>query len=119
LNESCDLMSAKAFVSESGEVPVGNASSTALGLDWRRELTSSFSGSGRRARRATARLPWDGWERMRAMPAPCLHRNQPSGVFPAYRLYERIEMNSFVTENMIKTTGFLVKRKKPVLRAGD
>jgi len=29
-----------------------------------------YRASGRRARRATARLPWEGWERMRAMPAP-------------------------------------------------
>jgi hypothetical protein len=28
--------------------------------------------SGLRARRATARLPWEGWDRMRAMPVPWL-----------------------------------------------
>lgn len=28
--------------------------------------------SGFWARKVTARLPWEGWERMRAMPVPCV-----------------------------------------------
>lgn len=47
---------------------VGNASTTTSLFPSRRDLTRSWRGSGRRARRATAMLPWEGWERMRAMP---------------------------------------------------
>jgi hypothetical protein len=68
----CAFMSAKAFSSEALEVSVGKASRTALGLVSRILEMEARIESGRRARRATARLPWEGWERMRAMPVPCV-----------------------------------------------
>lgn len=49
---------------------MGKVSNTAPGFDDRREVASSVKGSGRRARRATAMLPWLREERTRAMPAP-------------------------------------------------
>lgn len=41
-----------------------------FGAEERREVAREARLSGFRARRATARLPWDGCARMRAMPAP-------------------------------------------------
>ena len=49
---------------------VGKASMVEPGAELRREVVSCWRGPGRRARRATARLPWEGEARMRAMPAP-------------------------------------------------
>jgi hypothetical protein len=66
----CALISAKAFSREVFEVSLGKASRTADGLAERMVLMEEAMLSGRRARRATARLPWDGEERMRAMPVP-------------------------------------------------
>jgi hypothetical protein len=53
-----------------GCVSVGKVSMTALGELVVRFARTEERASGRRARRATARLPWEGWERMRAMPVP-------------------------------------------------
>lgn len=60
----------KAFLRLLGEVSVGNVSIMLPGevLDRLERTEERFS--GRLARRATARLPWEGWERMRAMPVP-------------------------------------------------
>jgi hypothetical protein len=66
----CALMSAKAFSRDALDVSLGKDSKTALGLADRMVLIEEAMLSGRRARRATARLPWDGEERMRAMPVP-------------------------------------------------
>lgn len=66
----CALMSWKAFSREDLDVSVGKASRTALGLLVRMVEMEEAMESGRRARRATARLPWEGEERMRAMPVP-------------------------------------------------
>jgi hypothetical protein len=66
----CDLMSAKAFSNEALDVSLGKASRTADGLAWRTLEIEAWMESGRRARRATARLPWEGEERMRAIPEP-------------------------------------------------
>ena len=59
-----------AFLRFLGTVSVGKASKMPTEVWERSEFASSWSGSGRRARRATAKLPWEGWPRMRAMPAP-------------------------------------------------
>jgi hypothetical protein len=66
----CDLMSAKAFSRDALEVSLGKASSTAEGLDSRILEMEEAIESGRRARSATARLPWEGEESMRAIPEP-------------------------------------------------
>ena len=66
----CALISSNALASCSGEVSEGNASITLPGASERSFAASSWRGSGRRARSATARLPWLGWARVRAMPAP-------------------------------------------------
>jgi hypothetical protein len=63
-------MSRKAFSMDAFDVSDGKASRTASGEDWRIVEITDCRDSGRRARRATARLPWDGEERMRAMPVP-------------------------------------------------
>ncbi len=63
-------MSEKAFDSFSGVVSEGKVS-TGLGVDDRMPLATVFRLSGLRARRATAKLPWAGEARIRAMPAPC------------------------------------------------
>lgn len=57
-----------AFSRDSLDVSEGKASRTAEGLDERTLDMHDARESGRRARRATARLPWV--ERMRAMPVP-------------------------------------------------
>ncbi len=60
----------KACLRLSGEVSVGKVSTTLPGeVCWRLERTLSRL-SWRRARRATARLPCLGCERMRAIPVP-------------------------------------------------
>jgi hypothetical protein len=61
----------KADLSLVGEVSVGKVSMTLPGEVCCRFARTLESDSGRRARRATARLPCEGWERMRAMPVPC------------------------------------------------
>ena len=63
-------MSEKAFDNFSGVVSEGKVS-TGLGVDDRMPLATAFRLSGLRARRATAKLPWAGEARIRAMPAPC------------------------------------------------
>jgi hypothetical protein len=54
-----------------GEVSVGNVSITLPGEVFSRLERTLVRFSWRRARRATARLPWEGWERIRAIPVPC------------------------------------------------
>lgn len=56
----------------SADVLVGKVSITALGVAVVRVCLMSFRDSWRRARRATAMLPWEGWDRIRAMPVPCV-----------------------------------------------
>lgn len=63
-------MSKKAFDNFSGVVSEEKVS-TGLGVDDRTPLATVFRLSGLRARRATAKLPWAGEARIRAMPAPC------------------------------------------------
>lgn len=62
-------MSEKALESFSGEVSVGIVSIGLL-VDERSPEARELRFSGLRARRATARFPWEGEERMRAIPAP-------------------------------------------------
>lgn len=70
LNEGCERIAEKALVSESGEVSVGKVSMVEPGeVDFRLEWVEE-SVLGLRASSATARLPWEGWERMRAIPEP-------------------------------------------------
>lgn len=66
----CALMSAKAFCKEALDVSDGKASRTAEGSVERMFEMDDAMESGRRARRATARLPWEGEERIRAIPVP-------------------------------------------------
>ena len=61
----------KAFFRLLGSVSVGKASTTLPGAVFSRLERILERLSARRARRATARLPCFGWERMRAMPVPC------------------------------------------------
>ncbi len=63
-------MSEKAFDNFSGVVSEGKVS-TGFGVDDRMPLATVVRLSGFRARRATAKLPWAGEARIRAMPAPC------------------------------------------------
>lgn len=70
LKEVCERMSEKAFESFSGVVSEGKVS-TGLGVVERMPVATVFRLSGFRARRATAKLPWAGEARIRAMPAPC------------------------------------------------
>ena len=63
-------MSEKALESFSGVVSVGKVS-MGLGVEERMPVATVFRLSGLRARRATAKLPWVGEARIRAMPAPC------------------------------------------------
>jgi hypothetical protein len=51
-------------------VSVGNVSITLPGEVFCRFARTLERDSGLRARRATARLPCEGWERIRAMPVP-------------------------------------------------
>lgn len=60
----------KADLSCVGDVSVGKASMILPGDVSFRFARTLVRFSGRRARRATARFPWEGWERMRAMPVP-------------------------------------------------
>lgn len=62
-------MAEKAWESAESDVSVGNVSMGLL-VEERRREARVFRLSGLRARRATARFPWEGEERMRAMPAP-------------------------------------------------
>ena len=66
-------MSANAFLRFSGAVLVGKASKMPPEVWERSEFASSWSGSGRRARRATAKLPWEDGQECRL----CL---RPGGV---------------------------------------
>jgi hypothetical protein len=70
LKLSCFLMSANAFSSDSLDVSLGKASSTAEGFEARILLITEEREEGLRARRAMARLPCWGEERMRAIPVP-------------------------------------------------
>lgn len=70
LKEELARISAKALERESGDVSVGNVSMVAFWVWDRRVEASDERRSGFRAKRATARLPWEGCARMRAMPAP-------------------------------------------------
>lgn len=63
-------MSLKAFSSETLDVSLGKASRRTSGLVSRTLDMTESRDSERRARRATARLPCEGWERMRAIPVP-------------------------------------------------
>jgi hypothetical protein len=63
-------MSANAFSKLALDVSLGKASRTADGLACRILEMEAWMESGRRASRATARLPWEGEERMRAIPEP-------------------------------------------------
>ena len=63
-------MSEKALESFSGVVSEGKVS-MGLGVVERMLVATVFRFSGLRARRATAKLPWAGEARIRAMPAPC------------------------------------------------
>lgn len=63
-------MSEKAFESFSGVVSEEKVS-MGLGVVERMLVATVFRFSGLRARRATAKLPWAGEARIRAMPAPC------------------------------------------------
>ena len=63
-------MSWNAFSIDAFDVSDGKASSIASGELCRIVLITDASDSGRRASSATARLPWEGCERMRAMPVP-------------------------------------------------
>jgi len=71
LNDLCVLMAEKALERDVGEVSVGKVSMVELGAEELREWAREERFSGFRARRATARLPWEGWASMRAIPAPC------------------------------------------------
>lgn len=63
-------MAANAAAREDGVVELGKVSMIESGeVSWRLDLMDCKD-SGRRASRATAMLPWDGWERMRAIPVP-------------------------------------------------
>jgi hypothetical protein len=70
LKLGCSLMSLNAFSREALDVSLGKASRTALGLASRILEIEALIESERRARRATARLPYDDEDRMRAMPVP-------------------------------------------------
>ena len=70
LKASCVLMAEKALDRDAGEVSVGKVSTVEFGAEERREWAREERLSGFRAKRATARLPWEGWASMRAMPAP-------------------------------------------------
>ena len=70
LKELCERTSEKAFDNFSGVVSEGKVS-TGLGVDDWMPLATVIRLSGLRARRATAKLPWAGEARIRAMPAPC------------------------------------------------
>ena len=59
LNEECERMSEKAFESLSGVVSEGKPMTGFEVEDWTPSATL-FRLSGFRARRATARLPWEG-----------------------------------------------------------
>jgi hypothetical protein len=63
-------MSLKTFSSEALDVSLGKASRTAEGLVERILEIEDAMESGRRARSATARLPCEGEDRMRAIPEP-------------------------------------------------
>ena len=63
-------MSEKALDSFSGVVSEGKVS-MGLVVEERMPVATVFRLSGLRARRATAKLPWAGEARIRAMPAPC------------------------------------------------
>ena len=64
-------MALKAWESEVGDVSVSKVSIVLSGeLDLRFEDVEARV-SGFRARRAMARLPWEGCVRIRAMPVPC------------------------------------------------
>jgi hypothetical protein len=52
------------------EVSVVKVSVMLPGEVWARFCLMLVRESGLRARRATARFPWEGYERMRAMPVP-------------------------------------------------
>lgn len=62
-------MSEKAFDNFSGVVSEGKVS-MGLGVEERMPWATVFRLSELRARRATAKLPWVGEARIRAMPAP-------------------------------------------------
>jgi hypothetical protein len=64
------LISPKARSNDSFDVSVGKASRTASGCDFRIVEMTLSRFSGRRARSATARLPWEGSEKTRAIPVP-------------------------------------------------
>ena len=64
-------MSEKAFESFSGVVSEGKPMTGLEVEDWM-PFATALRLSGFRARRATARLPWDGEARTRAIPAPYL-----------------------------------------------
>lgn len=64
------MIAAKVLEIDSGEVSVGKVSIMVFGVADCSFVLMEFSDSGRRARRATARLPWEGWERIRAIPVP-------------------------------------------------
>jgi len=63
-------MSAKAFSRDALEVSLGKASSTASGFVERTLEMQLSRFSGRRARSATARLPWVEEDSTRAIPVP-------------------------------------------------
>ena len=63
-------MAAKVLEREAGEVSVGKVSMTESGEADLSVCEICCRGSARRARRAMARLPCEGCERMRAMPVP-------------------------------------------------
>jgi hypothetical protein len=63
-------MSANAFSKDALDVSLWKASRTALSFVERTLEMRVCRFSGRRARSATARLPWAGDERMRAIPVP-------------------------------------------------
>ena len=63
-------MAEKAEERLAGEVSVGKVSTTEDGEEERSDSAREVRFVGLRARRAIARLPWDGEERMRAIPAP-------------------------------------------------
>ena len=70
MKEGCERIAEKVLVSESGVVSVGNVSMVEPGeVDFRLEWVEERV-LGLRANRATAKLPWEGWERIRAMPEP-------------------------------------------------
>lgn len=69
--EGCVRMAAKVADREVGEVSVGKVSMMESGDAVLIFCETCSRDSGRRARRAMARLPCEGCERMRAMPVPC------------------------------------------------